>query len=116
MHAFRSYDKRLWPLMFGWFINSLGFGAVVPFMTVYFHTVRNVSMSYISFFFLAAALLRALTQGAGGALSDRIGRKGLMIWSQLSRSVIFLAAGYAIRINANALVIASIILSQYLLS
>ncbi|MFO7841168.1 MAG: MFS transporter [Fidelibacterota bacterium] len=109
-------DKRLAPLMVGWLINSLGFGAVVPFMTVYFHTERGISMSYISLFFLAAAICRTLTQSAGGTLSDYIGRRGLMIWSQLSRSVIFLAAGIAIQLDFSIWMLAGILLSQYLLS
>jgi len=114
--SIKNIDKRLYPLMLGWLINSLGFGAVVPFMTVYFNTVRDVSMTYISFFFLAAAICRTVSQSIGGALSDKIGRKGLMIWSQLSRSVIFLAGGYAIAKGSNIWVLAGILLAQYLVS
>ncbi len=114
--SLKNIDKRLYPLMLGWLINSLGFGAVVPFMTVYFHTVRDVSMTYISFFFLAAAICRTVSQSIGGTLSDKIGRKGLMIWSQLSRSVIFLAGGYAISKGSTIWVLAAILLSQYLIS
>lgn len=102
--------------MLGWLINSLGFGAVVPFMTVYFHTIRDLSMSYISLFFLAAAICRTLAQSVGGILSDKIGRKGLMLWSQISRAVIFLFAGISIALGANIWVLAGIILSQYLIS
>lgn len=102
--------------MLGWLINSLGFGAVVPFMTVYFNTVRDISMTYISFFFLAAAIGRTLAQTVGGAASDVIGRKGLMVWSQLSRAVIFLIAGIAISLEWNVWLLAGIILSQYLIS
>ena len=102
--------------MLGWLINSLGFGAVVPFMTVYFNTIRDIPMTYISFFFLAAAIGRTLAQTVGGAASDFIGRKGLMIWSQLSRAVVFLFAGIAIAKGWNVWVLAGIILSQYLIS
>jgi len=102
--------------MLGWLINSLGFGAIVPFMTVYFHTVRDLSMSTISLFFLAGAIARALPQSIGGSLSDKVGRKGLMMWSQFSRAVIYLLAGLAISNGAKVWVLAGIILSQYLLS
>ncbi len=112
----KNIDNRLHALMVGWFINSLGFGAVVPFMTVYFHTVRGVSMTHISLFFLAAAICRTVSQSIGGSLSDRIGRKGLMVWSQLSRSLIFLLAGLTIRADLGIWVLAGILLSQYLIS
>ena len=116
LKAIAGMDKRIAPLMVGWLINSLGFGAVVPFMTVYFHTERGISMSYISLFFLAAAICRTLTQSAGGTLSDHIGRRGLMIWSQFSRSAVFLAAGLALQMNCSVWTLAGILLSQYLLS
>jgi MFS family permease len=102
--------------MLGWLINSLGFGAVVPFMTVYFHTVRDVPMSTISLFFLAGAIARTLPQSIGGNLSDRVGRKGLMVWSQFSRSFIYLLAGLAIAARSSVWLVAGIILSQYLFS
>ncbi len=114
--SLKKLDRGLYPLMVGWFINSLGFGAVVPFMTVYFHTIRGVSMTHISLFFLAAAICRTVSQSIGGFLSDRIGRKGLMVWSQLSRSLIFLFAGLAIRADLGIWVLAGILLSQYLIS
>ena len=114
--SLKKIDKRLYPLMLGWLINSLGFGAVVPFMTVYFNTVRDVPMSYIAFFFLAGAIGRTVAQSVGGVVSDRIGRKGLMVWSQLSRSVIFLFAGFAIAKGFSVWVLAGIILSQYWVS
>lgn len=114
--SLKNIDKRLYPLMVSWLINSLGFGAVVPFMTVYFNTIRNISMTYISFFFLAAAIGRTLSQSVGGAASDVIGRKGLMVWSQLSRAVIFLFAGIAIALQWNVWLLAGILLSQYLIS
>ncbi len=114
--SLKNIDKRLYPLMLGWLINSLGFGAVVPFMTVYFNTIRDVPMRYISLFFLAAAICRTVAQSVGGAVSDRIGRKGLMAWSQLSRSFIFLLAGIAIAGGSSIWILAGILLSQYLVS
>ncbi|MBW6458890.1 MAG: MFS transporter, partial [FCB group bacterium] len=112
----KHIDKRMAPIMLGWMINSLGFGAIVPFMTVYFHTERGLAMRYISLFFLAAAVLRTLSQSIGGTVSDVIGRRGLMIWSQFSRSIIFLLSGIAIRYEMNIWIIAAILISQYLLS
>lgn len=112
----KKIDRRMASLMGGWLINSLGFGAVVPFMTVYFHSERGLAMRYIALFFLAAAICRTVAQSVGGTLSDYIGRRGLMIWSQFSRSLIFLLAGIAIRQDMSIWVIAGILLSQYLLS
>jgi len=116
LQELKQIDKRMAPIMLGWMINSLGFGAIVPFMTVYFHTERGLAMRYISIFFLAAAVLRTLSQSIGGSVSDVIGRRGLMIWSQFSRSLIFLFSGIAIRYEMSIWIIAAILLSQYLVS
>lgn len=102
--------------MLGWFISSLGFGAVVPFMSIYFHIELGVSMSLIGSFFLLAAVFRSGSQIIGGELSDRIGRRHLLIISQVNRAIIFCAAGIAIAFQAGFWIIAGILLLSYLLS
>lgn len=102
--------------MLGWFISSLGFGAVVPFVSIYFHTELGVPMSLIGAFFLIAAVLRSSSQIIGGELSDRIGRRRLLIISQSNRAIVFIATGVAIASNAGFWVIAGILMLNYLLS
>ncbi|MGC9512972.1 MAG: MDR family MFS transporter [Fidelibacterota bacterium] len=111
-----SFDRRLWVLMLGWFISSLGFGAVVPFVSIYFHTELGVPMSLIGSFFLVAAVLRSSSQIIGGELSDRIGRRRLLIISQANRAAVFIATGVAIAFQAGFWVIAGILMLNYLLS
>jgi MFS family permease len=116
LYYIRSFDRRLWVLMLGWFISSLGFGAVVPFVSIYFHTELGISMSLIGSFFLLAAVFRSSSQIIGGELSDRIGRRRLLIISQVNRSLVFLGTGLAIALNQSFWVIAGILLFNYLLS
>ncbi len=102
--------------MLGWFISSLGFGAVVPFVSIYFHTQLGVPMSLIGSFFLIAAVLRSSSQIFGGELSDRLGRRRLLIVSQINRAMVFIATGVAIAMDMGFWVIAGILLLNYLLS
>ncbi len=96
MAFFREFDSRLWVLVSGWFVAALGFAASIPFLSIYFHGELGLSASEIGFFFAGQAIVRALFQAVGGELSDRLGRRGLVIHSQTIRAGSFLLLGVAI--------------------
>jgi MFS family permease len=96
---FRQFDSRLWVLVSGWFVAALGFAASIPFISIYFHSELGMSASSIGFFFAGQAIVRALFQAVGGELSDRIGRRGLVVHSQTIRAGSFLFLGLAIAFN-----------------
>jgi MFS family permease len=82
IEIFKKYDKRLWILMSGMAISAMGFGAIVPFLSIYFHSTKGIPMSAVGTFFLVASVARAFSQTIGGELSDHIGRKKILLWSQ----------------------------------
>ncbi|MDF1544744.1 MAG: MFS transporter [bacterium] len=84
-----QFDRNLWILSVGWFVSALGFAVSIPFIAIYFHSVLDLSMSQIGYFFGSMAVVRAVFQGLGGEISDRIERRQLMINSQLARVVAF---------------------------
>ncbi len=96
MAFFREFDSRLWVLVSGWFVAALGFAASIPFLSIYFHGELGLSASEIGFFFAGQAIVRALFQAVGGELSDRLGRRGLVIHSQTIRAGSFLLLGVSI--------------------
>jgi len=73
-------------------------------------------MSAVGTFFLVASVARAFSQTIGGELSDHIGRKKILLWSQFSRAVIMVSTGYAVFLDMNYWVIAGIIFLNYLLA
>lgn len=96
MAFFREFDSRLWVLVAGWFVAALGFAASIPFLSIYFHGELGLSASQIGLFFAGQAIVRAIFQAIGGELSDRLGRRGLVIHSQTIRAGSFLLLGVSI--------------------
>ncbi len=92
----RRFEKDLWLLSVGWFVSALGFSVSIPFVAIYFQIEYGLSITRIGLFFGALALVRSLFQAAGGELSDRLGRKPVLIYSQYSRSAVFLFLGVSI--------------------
>jgi MFS family permease len=58
---------------------TIGFSISIPFLALYLHDERNVSMSLVGVLFLVSGLFTAVTNLIGGMLSDRLGRRKLLI-------------------------------------
>ncbi len=93
-----SFDRRLWVLAGAWLVNGLGFSMTLPFLSLYLHVDRGVSMKWVGTVFLAAGLCRTIGQLPGGMLTDVLGPKKTIILAQLGRvaSYLALAAGMAL--------------------
>jgi MFS family permease len=96
---FRQFNKELWILAVGWFVGALGFAASIPFIAIYFHKELGMSTIEIGLFFGGLAVVRSVFQVVGGEMSDRVGRRGLLIHSQLIRAVSFLMLGLVIAMD-----------------
>src|SRR3954468_2291559 len=89
----RSLDPRLprrvYVLQLGALLNSFGNGVVLPFLIIYLHNVRGLSLGVAG---LAAATQSASALASGflaGTLSDRIGPKRVLIAALLVCTVAF---------------------------
>ena len=93
----RSYLKSLDPrlprevyvLQAGGLLNAFGNGVVLPFLLIYLHNVRGISLGVAG---LAAATqsAAALASGfLGGTLSDRVGPKRVLVGALLVMTVAF---------------------------
>ena len=93
-------DRRLLHLFLGRVLSSVGFSIVIPFLGLYLHGTRGVSMTMVGGLFFVAALAGGLGQVLGGEWSDRRGRKFVLVLSQLMRAVAFLGLGLAVMVHA----------------
>lgn len=87
----RSLDPRLprvvWILQAGELAYAFGLGVVMPFLIIYLHDVRGISLTTAG---LAAAAngLGAMPAGAAsGVLADRFGPKRVVVWALLVETI-----------------------------
>lgn len=87
-------DKRMLVIFLIVFVNLLGFGIILPLMPYYIEslgagafTIGLLSASYSLFQFIAAPIL--------GELSDKIGRRPVLIFSLLGTVLSFVLLGFA---------------------
>lgn len=91
-------------------ITALGFSVVFPFLSLYLHDVMHISMTAIGSIFLGASLAGAVASLVGGELSDKFGRKRVMVTALSFRTLIFFAMSLAVRSHAGFPVIAGLVI------
>ena len=74
-------------------VNTMGFSLVMSFIGIYLVTERGISGFEFGAIYFVANVLQALTNTYAGALSDRIGRRRLMVVALLSRVVVIAILG-----------------------
>ncbi len=62
-------------------ITSAGFSTYVPFFSLYLHQERGIPMTLVGVVFLISGLLSSVMQVVGGILSDRFGRRSMILAS-----------------------------------
>lgn len=87
---FRHFPANLRPVFILSVLNSAGFSFSLPFLALYLHQQRDVSMALVGLFILASGLFAAGVQMYAGMLCDRYGRRPLIIWSQFTNVIFYL--------------------------
>jgi MFS family permease len=82
------------------FFTAIGFSICMPFLCLYLYRDRGLSMTMAGMILLAAGLCSAVSQALGGALSDRFGRRPILLLAALVS--IFLYSGLAVLIGISA--------------
>lgn len=83
----KNFDPRIWLLTYGQLVLSIGRGVLMPFATLYFYNERGFPLALLGLAFAVALPTGALVGLFWGALSDRIGRKPLMVLGFTGASV-----------------------------
>jgi MFS family permease len=99
-NVFHRFEPGVWIVTVIQFFTVIGFSICMPFLSLYLYQDRGLSMTLVGVILLAAGLCSAVSQALGGAVSDRFGRRPILL---VAASVsIFLFSGLAVLIGISA--------------
>lgn len=90
---YREYPRTFWTLMGVSFIDHLGGSLLFPFFALYITSKFEVGMTEVGILFALFSVSSFIGSALGGALSDRLGRRGMLIFSLISTSISTLMMG-----------------------
>jgi len=91
---YRDYPRPFWMMIVVNFIDRLGFSLLFPFFALYVTHKFKVGMTEVGILFAVFSVSSLIGSFPGGALTDRFGRKGIIIFSLVSTSVSSLLLGF----------------------
>ena len=86
-NVYNEYPRAFWTLVGVTFIDRLGGALLFPFFALYITKKFNVGMTEVGVLFALFSISSFIGSMLGGALTDRLGRKGMLIFSLISTSV-----------------------------
>jgi len=78
--TFEAFPRPFWTLVLGTFIDRLGGHMLFPFFALYLTARFGVGMTQVAFLFATWSVVSVVGATAGGALADRFGRKGMVVF------------------------------------
>lgn len=90
---YHEYPRPFWTLVLTTFIDRLGGSLLYPFFALYITSKFSVGMTQVGVLFAVFSLSSFIGGIMGGALTDRIGRKSMLIFSLISTSISSVAMG-----------------------
>ncbi len=90
---YNEYPRLFWILVAITFIDRLGGALIFPFFALYITSKFHVGMTDVGVLFAAFAASSFAGQAIGGALADRFGRKGIILFGLIASSLSTVAMG-----------------------
>ena len=106
--VFGRFKAGIWTITAIELLSAAGFSICLPFLSLYLYLERGLPMTLVGMFILIAGLCSAAAQMVGGVLSDRFGRRPLLIGAAGIRVPLY--AGMAVLIWFSAPVWAIIVI------
>src|SRR5918997_481777 len=95
VRASLEFDRRVWLLLFAMLAFRFGQGLYYPFSTIHFHNVVGIPLSLVGAGLGSLAAASVASGLISGPLSDRYGRKPLMLASLSGSAAAFFAFAFA---------------------
>ena len=89
MHELKKKNNQISLLLIAWAVNVCASSIVYPFLPIYLHEKRGVSMSVVGLLFLLMGVARIIGPVVSGVLVDSFGRRKILVSGPLLRSCFF---------------------------
>ena len=90
---YHEYPRIFWNVVVITFIDRIGGSLIFPFFALYITSKFNVGMTAVGVLFAVFSLSSFAGSAIGGALTDRFGRKGIIIFGLIASSLSTVAMG-----------------------
>src|SRR5574338_1183042 len=94
LQIYREYPRVFWMMIAVNFVDRLGGSLLFPFFALYITKKFDVGMTQVGGLFAIFFISGFLGSFPGGALTDRFGRKGIIIFSLIATSFSTLLMGF----------------------
>ena len=94
LQIYRDYPRDFWMMILVNFVDRLGGSLLFPFFALYITKKFGVGMTEVGGLFAIFFISSFIGAFPGGALTDRFGRKGIIIFSLISTSFSTLLMGF----------------------
>ena len=98
--VYNEYPRSFWTLVVITFIDRVGGAMIFPFFALYLTRKFDVGMTEVGVLFAVFSLSGFISSTIGGALTDRLGRKGIVIFSLIASSFSAVAMGLVTSFSA----------------
>ncbi|MCK4793942.1 MAG: MFS transporter [Desulfobacteraceae bacterium] len=94
------FDTRIWVIAILYLFTAASFSLSLPFLALYLYQDRGISMTLVGIIILIGGVFSAVTHIMGGDISDRIGRRPILLVAIGIRVLMY--SGMAILIGVSA--------------
>jgi len=92
---YREYPRTFWLIMLGMFIDQLGGALIFPFFGLYITSKYGVGMTEVGVMFSILAISGLIGSLVGGALTDKFGRKVMILFGLIVSALSTLLLAFA---------------------
>ena len=93
---FKRFPPGVWLVTLIGVLNSAGFSLSLPFLSLYLFQQRDVPMTVVGLFILGSGIIAAAAQMLAGMLSDKIGRRPIILGSMTLAAALFVVMAFLI--------------------
>jgi MFS family permease len=106
----KGYSRDIWIVFFCRITTAIGFSVSMPYLNLYLHNELGISMTISGAILASTSIVGAVLAVYGGELSDRMGRKWVMVRALFWRFLIFILMAYVISKKADVYIITGLLI------